>query len=52
MLIIDTAMVGREFDSALDRLGASLRLCPDDLWPGSRPSGTRATIRSSGWTSI
>ena len=32
MLIIDTAMVGREFDSALDRLGHSLRHCPDGLW--------------------
>ena len=32
MLIVDTGMVGRQFDAALGMLEDALRRCPDALW--------------------
>jgi hypothetical protein len=32
MMIIDTAMLWRQFGAAIDMLGDALRDCPDELW--------------------
>ena len=35
MMIIDTAMLWRQFGAAIDMLGDALRDCPDELWEKS-----------------